>query len=120
MENLLIPGTETTPLISFNKDNGILAIEGKSLTDDAKIFYQPVLQWLSGYSKQPAKKTELSIKLDYLNTETSKQFLDFFNTLKSIPNSKVVWNFSDEDEDMEEMGQELAELSPVPFEFRSY
>lgn len=120
MENLLIAGTETTPQISFIKDTGILSIEGKSLADNVKEVYKPAHDWLSAYSKQPGKQTELSIKLDYLNTETSKQFLDFFTILKSIPNSKVVWNFSDEDEDMEEMGQELAELSPVPFEFRSY
>jgi len=39
--------------------------------------------------------------------------------MEGIPESRVVWQFSDEDEDMEEMGQELAELVTVPFEYRT-
>jgi hypothetical protein len=119
VENLVITGTETTPQITFTKETGTLLIEGKSLVDDAKTFYKPVLDWLRNYSNQPAKQTELAIKLEYLNTDTSKQFLDLFNQLEKVPNARVVWNFSDEDEDMEEMGQELAELVTIPFEMRS-
>lgn len=116
----MIEASETSPKINFNKDSGMLLMEGKSLMDEPVRFYKTINDWLKTYVKQPASQTELIIKLEYLNTETSKQFLDFFSILKETPGTKVVWSFSDEDEDMEEMGQELAELSPIPFEFRTY
>lgn len=119
MENLEIQGTETTPFLYFNKQTNQFKIEGRSLMEEANKFYKPLQEWLLEYRKNPNAKTELMIRLEYLNTETSRQFLDLFKILEGIPNSKIVWQFSDEDEDMEEMGQELAELVKVPFEFRT-
>jgi hypothetical protein len=37
-----------------------------------------------------------------------------------VPVSKVIWQFLEDDEDMEESGQELAELVSIPFEFQPY
>lgn len=120
METLEITGSETTPSINFNKEKNQFIIEGKSLMENADEFYKPAQEWLKEYRKNPNPKTELNIQLEYLNTATSRQFLDLFKLLEGIPDSKIVWLFSDEDEDMEEMGQELAELVTVPFEFKTY
>jgi len=120
VENLEITGSETTPSINLNKQKNQFNIEGRSLMEDANIFYKPLQEWLTEYRKNPNPITELNIRLDYLNTATSRQFLDLFKILESVPGSKVVWQFSDEDEDMEEMGQELAELVTVPFEFKTF
>jgi hypothetical protein len=119
VDNLIIQETETTPKIAFDKTTGTFIIEGKSLTDDAKLFYKPVAEWMTAYSKEPASKTELTIRFEYLNTSSSRQLLDLFKIMEGIPGAKVIWNFSDEDEDMEEMGHELAELVTVKFDFRS-
>lgn len=119
MENLEITGSETTPSITFNQQKNQFAIEGRSLMEDANIFYKPVQNWFLEYRKNPNPKTEVVIRLEYLNTATSRQFLDLFKILEGIPASSIIWQFSDEDEDMEEMGQELAELVKVPFEFRT-
>jgi hypothetical protein len=119
VENLELAGTETTPTVNFNKQASLYIIEGRSLMEDAEKFYKPLQEWFLQYAKNPGTKTELTIRLDYLNTATSRQFLDLFKIMEGLPNSKIVWQFSDEDEDMEEMGQELAELVRVPFEFRT-
>lgn len=120
MENLEITGSETTPSLNFSKQKNQFHIEGRSLMEDAGKFYKPVQEWLVEYCKNPNPKTELNIRLEYLNTATSRQFLDLFKILEGLPGSKVIWQFSDEDEDMEEMGQELAELVTVPFEFKTF
>jgi hypothetical protein len=120
VKNLEITGSETTPSLNFNPQKNQFSIEGRSLMEDADNFFKPLKDWLTEYRKNPNPKTELNIKLEYLNTATSRQFLDLFKILEGIPESKIVWQFSDEDEDMEEMGQELAELVTVPFEFRTY
>lgn len=120
MENLELPGTETTPAVNFNKLKNQFKIEGRSLMENAGTFYQPLKDWFLEYRKNPNSKTELSIKLEYLNTETSRQFLDIFKILEGVPDAKIVWLFSDEDEDMEEWGQELQELVHIPFEYKTY
>lgn len=119
MENLEIIGSETTPSINFNQQKNQFNIEGRSLMEDADQFFKPLHKWLIEYRKNPNPKTELNIRLEYLNTATSRQFLDLFKALEGVPDAKIVWQFSDEDEDMEEMGQELAELVSLPFEFKT-
>lgn len=119
MENLEIAGSETTPSLTFNQQKNQFKIEGRSLMEDADKFFKPLKDWFAEYSKNPNPKTEVVIQLEYLNTATSRQFLDIFKIMEGIPESRIVWQFSDEDEDMEEMGQELAELVTVPFEFRT-
>jgi hypothetical protein len=56
--------------------------------------------------------------LDYTNTSSSKLLLDVLQTLQSIKNTKVIWCFRDDDEDMEEAGHEFAEQVDIPFEFK--
>jgi hypothetical protein len=120
MEKISLNGTETTPTIIFDPENGPFRIEGRSLMDNPEEFYEPIKKWLREYANNKKAAIELSIKLDYLNTPTSRQFLDLFKIMEGSEGSKVIWNFPDEDEDMEEMGQELAELVKFKFEFNSY
>jgi len=119
LKTLEVTSTETTPALNFNKEKNEFKIEGRSLMDDAEAFYKPLLEWMVEYSNSPNLKTEVFINLEYLNTVTSRQFLDLFKIMEGIPGAKIIWQFSDEEEDLEEMGQELAELVKVPFEFRT-
>ena len=97
MENLELAGTETTPSLHFNKQKNIFIIEGRSLMEEADKFFKPTLEWFMEYRKDPNPKTELTVQLEYLNTATSRQFLNLFKILEAIPSSKIIWQFSDED-----------------------
>jgi hypothetical protein len=120
VKSLEISPGETSPHIHFQSESGQLLIEGRSLMDDAASFYQPVKDWMMEYAKAPQQQTVLSIRLEYVNTATSRQFLDLYKILEKIPGARVVWYFRDEDEDMEEIGQELAELTDLKIEFANY
>jgi len=120
VQPLTIPPAELTPAINLNKDKGAFLIEGKSLLDDPTPFFKAVNLWLHEYSKRPNDATVLTIKFEYYNTATSRELLDLFKILETVPGSKIVWQFLEDDEDMEESGQELAELVSVPFEFQPY
>lgn len=125
MANLIIEGTEDTPLVSFDVDGGKFEISGRSLPEDAVFFYRPVLEWLDKYYQDgPLDQTTFDIKLEYFNTASSKLVLDLFMKLEehsSRGNStKVNWYFYEDDEDMQEAGEEFAELVEVPFEFFEY
>lgn len=116
----MLSNTDLTPAVLLDAEKGIFQIEGRSLTDDAAAFYKPVHAWVQDYAKSPNAKTEFSFKLEYFNTPSSHQFLDLFKALEKIPNPSVTWYFLEDDEDMEEAGQELADLAGIPFELKPY
>lgn len=120
MKTLQLEGTEDTPTIVLDKENGKLEISGRSLPEDAMQFYKPVLDWIEQYAKDPNPDPVFVFKLDYFNTASSKLVLDVLYALEDIRNMRVHWYFHDDDEDMEEAGQEFSELVEIPFEFKLY
>jgi len=128
MENLLkkldIPPTLDTPRVEFSPKEGVLIIEGKSFPPDVASFYHKVTLWLEEYVQNPAKETLLSLKLDYFNTASSKIILDILYKFEAMHhkgyNVRIKWYFPDDDEDMQETGNEYAEIVDIPFEQISY
>ena len=124
METIKIQGTEDTPKVILDKDNDIMEVSGRSLPEDVTSFYEPVLTWLDEYAQSPGKKTIFNFKLVYFNTASSKLLLDILMKLEEIHEAGndvlIRWHFPDDDEDMEEAGEEYADIVDVPFEQVSY
>lgn len=120
MEIIHLEGTEDTPKIILDKSNGIFEISGRSLPEDSAEFYQPVIDWLTTYAKDPNPSSDFIFKLEYFNTASSKLILDVLSKIEEIDNAKVSWYFHEDDEDMEEAGEEFSELVEVSFEFSTY
>jgi len=124
METIKIQGTEDTPKVILDKDTELLEISGRSLPEDVASFYEPVLTWLSEYAQSPNKKTIFNFKLTYFNTASSKLLLDILMKLEEIHEAGndvlIRWHFPEDDEDMEEAGEEYADIVDVPFEQVSY
>lgn len=115
-----VPGTDETPRILFDKENGVFEISGRSLPEDSAEFFDPVLEWVKEYQKDPNSSTELVLKLDYLNTASSKFIQDILTAFEGAPGTRIVWYHLDDDESMEEIGREFSELVEIPFEFKVY
>lgn len=120
MNILSLEGTEDTPKVILDKSNGMFEISGRSLPEDSAEFYQPILDWLRSYKDDPNESTEFMFKLEYFNTASSKLILDVLTELEEIEGTKVIWYFHEDDEDMEEAGEEFADLVEVPFDFKTY
>lgn len=118
MQPFQVEATEQTPKVTMNKATGVFEISGRSLTDNAKVFYKPAMAWLAQYGADPNPSTVFSFKLEYINTSSSKALLELFGALQKINGAKVIWYFHDEDEDMEETGEEFSELVDIPFELK--
>jgi hypothetical protein len=120
MEIINLEGTEDTPKIILDKNNGIFEISGRSLPEDSAEFYKPVIEWLEKYNTNPNTKTHFTFKLEYFNTASSKLILDVLSKLEDLPNVTVLWYYHEDDEDMQEAGEEFSELVEIPFEFKTY
>jgi hypothetical protein len=104
--------------------NEIFEISGRSLPEDVAAFYEPILDWLDRYSEEATGKTVFNFKLVYFNTASSKMLLDILLKLEEMYEGGkevlVRWHFPEDDEDMEEAGEEYADIVEVPFEQISY
>jgi hypothetical protein len=124
MEIINITATEDTPKVILDHVNKIFEISGRSLPEDAVFFYQPVTQWLDELAKDPIQDLELSMKLEYFNTASSKLILDILLKLEEIYQDgklpKIKWYFLATDADMKEAGEEYSEIVALPFEIIEY
>jgi len=124
MQAIKIKGSDDTPTVTLDKENGNFEISGRSLPEDVAAFYEPILEWLDEYSESPLDKTIFNFKLEYFNTASSKLLLDVLLKLEDMfddgKDILVKWHFPDDDEDMEEAGEEYADIVEVPFEQVSY
>lgn len=124
MDNLKIEKTKYTMEIDFNKDTGILEMAGSSYPENALDFFGPILDWIKTYISEMKKPMVLNIRLNYLNTSSTKCILDIFETLeqyfKAGGDVKINWYYAEDDEDIMETGEELGEDFDFPIDFISY
>jgi alpha-amylase/alpha-mannosidase (GH57 family) len=124
MEVLSIKGTQETPEVLFDKQAGIFSISGKSLPEDVKEFYGPLMEWIENYSAEPNPETKLTVKMEYFNTASSKMLLEIFELFKNLhdegKNVTVDWYYQEDDEDMQDAGEDYADIVELSFNFISY
>ena len=124
MEKIKLDGTDDTPGIILDAENGMFEIYGRSMPEDVETFFDPILSWLEAYAENTNEKTEFIFKMNYFNTASSKLLLDVLMILEEIyedGNAVLVkWYFPEDDEDMEEAGEEYADIVEIPFEHIPY
>mgnify|MGYP000716516864 CR=1 FL=1 len=122
MNKLEFKGTEETPNIILDKDNNKFEVTGKSFMEDVQAYYEPIINWLEEYKKVPNPETVFIFEVEYINTASSKMFLDILKELEDIHldghKVKIIWRYFEDDEDMEDTGHEFNEMFEVPFEFK--
>lgn len=120
MDRFFLEASAITPYVEFDKRTGVFIVQGKSLPEDVKSYYMPLVQWWENYIKNPNPSTNLVLDFDYFNTATSKMLLILLNKLKELHKSGnevlITWKYPQLDAELEEAGEEFAELLNVPFE----
>lgn len=113
-----IDGTEEQPTIILDKASSRLEFHGKSMLEDARAFFKPVMEWIDEYSVNPNERTEVIYKMTYFNTSSSKLILDMMRKFAYIYENghdiEVHWYYTEDDEDMLEAGEIYAERVKVP------
>jgi hypothetical protein len=124
MEAKRIPGTDESPEVVLDKTTNEFKFIGKSLPEDVKEFYNPIIDWIEKYAEVPNDETVVEFNMEYFNSASSKQILDILERFARI-NDKgkkvaVKWHFMVDDEDMEDAGESYADIVNIPFELISY
>ena len=119
MEPIFIEGASNTPTVKFDSVQGLIEIKGRSNPGNSMEFYEPLIDWLEEYAKDPGDKTIVNIQLEHFNTSSSKCILDVFKKLEVIYKTKheveVNWHYEIDDEDMLVAGEDYKFLIGIPF-----
>jgi len=124
MEDLFLTKTFNSPEVEFISSSGELNIEGRSIPEDPGEFFEHLINWMNDYFLDPPEKTVMSIKLEYINSGSSKYMLELLRILKlNSENGRdvlVKWYFEEGDESIEELGQHYEQTMQIPFEIIEY
>lgn len=107
MEDLLIPRTDGTPQINFNAKTGILHFSGKANSNNIKVFYKKLEDWLTLYCESPCETTIIELDIEYINSVFSKLLLNFLEKSKSVlsKDKKLIikwFHYADDEDGLEE------------------
>jgi hypothetical protein len=124
MLDLHIAKSSNTPKVDFLAENGDLHIEGRSIPENPNDFYKPLFQWALEYFKEPKKTTHVIVKLEYINSGSSKSLLEFLRIIREQHlngNECIIkWYYEEDDESVQELGEHYQYTLKIPFEFISY
>lgn len=110
MTDLIIKGTKDTPCVRFQA-NGEFFLEGRAFNEDPKTFFQPLIKMCQSFSTETLS---LEVRLDYLNTSSSKMIIELIKTIDANTNIKIKdikWFYEEDDEDILETGQIIEETT---------
>lgn len=120
MKDLVIDKTYSTPAVNFDAKSGYLKIEGRSIPENPSVFYEPLINWINEYFQTvPNATAKMDIKLDYINSGSSKSILSMLKAIKIFcDNGKICqvnWHFEEDDESIRDLGRHFKSLLKMPF-----
>jgi hypothetical protein len=129
MEKLTIESTLNSPKIILDPESNQFEFSGESRPENVRNFYMPILEWLEAFAGECTGKgkgggdqpLEFRFGFEYFNSTSAKYILDVFKILHNIQEAgtgiQVKWRYEEDDEDMFEVGQEMARMSGLEFEY---
>jgi len=113
MDSLNIDATKKTPRVKFDP-SGKFCLSGRSIPEDATVFYDPLYLWIFEYCKNPAPKTIVDVKLEYFNSGSSKTILHILRELVDLSRAGhelvINWYYEEGDDDIQERGEYYASI----------
>ncbi len=124
MKNLILEKTKYTLQVHFHTEKGLLEMSGSSYPENAMEFFTPIFDSLAEYISDVKKDLTVNVRIDYLNTSSTKCILDILEILESYHSDDhkvtVNWHYQADDEDILETGEEMAEDINLPIHFFPY
>ncbi|GHD80800.1 biofilm regulation phosphoprotein SiaC [Vogesella fluminis] len=119
MNDLSIPGSQSTPAIDGDWDRGILLMQGDSYPENSYQLFQQVFSWVERFLLESARLLTLELRLLYLNTSSIKAMMDIFDLLEEAYRDgkpvAVNWRYDLRNERVAELAEEFREDCTFPF-----
>lgn len=126
MKPLKIEAAIDTPEIYFDPNTNIFSISGISHPENAKEFYEVILDWLDEFYVDIKEKENSKIIVDfnfkYINSSSYKYLREVMKKIANFQRNgfmvEVIWNYHEDDEDLLNEGMVLFELPEINLNYR--
>ena len=119
MGDFFIKKTFNTPEIHIVASDGTVRIEGRAIPEDPGDFFEKAILHLNEYYYQPQLLTKINIKLEYVNSGSSKYLLEILRIIKKNYEKGhdciINWYYEEDDESIQELGNHYRDTIKVPF-----
>lgn len=119
MTDFSIAGTQSTPEIRSDWDNGILYLQGDSYPENSYELFSQVIEWIEQFLTTADRPLKLNLQLLYLNTSSIKAMMDIFDDLEAAhvegKQVSVDWHYDKRNERVAELAEEFKEDCTFPF-----
>ncbi|MCG5500576.1 biofilm regulation phosphoprotein SiaC [Ectothiorhodospira sp. A-7Y] len=119
MNELEIPGSQSTPTITTDWARGRLHMTGNSYPENSFEFFAQVFAWIQQYLDGTDAALHLELGLIYMNTSSVKAMMDVFDMLEEAHAQsrevRVNWYYDPRNERVMEMAEEFREDYTFPF-----
>jgi len=116
-----IPATKNTPEVILDPE-GTIEFSGRLIPENAEEFFNPIVEWINDYSRNPADTTTIEIHLEYVNSAGTKYLLSMIDNIHGMDNMGEIiinWYYEEADQDMLDKGTILSSNLNLPFNFKS-
>lgn len=127
LQPLILAASESTPHILFDPGKNIFEMKGESRPENAKAFYDPVIDWVKNFcsavktDKTHPVKLVFNINFEYFSSSSAKYLMNIFARLEELHKNniqvEVRWFYNEVDIEMKESGEEFKKLLTMPFRF---
>jgi hypothetical protein len=120
IDPIYIEGTRKTPSVSLDP-KGIIKIEGRSIPEDAELYFSDLVFWIGAYVNSGTESTLVDLAFEYINSGTSKVVLQMLKALKDLVITghklTVNWYYEEGDDDILERGEYYASILDLKINF---
>lgn len=122
MEKWTIESTDRSPSVVLDRQLSVLRVEGRSYPEEGMDFFDPIILRLKSLQDTDNPIKVFHIRLEYYNSATSKAIAELLNALiraKGLGHEvKVVWEYEEDDDTIQEDIDMFVETFDLPFEIR--
>ncbi len=109
-------GTNNIPRITYDPDEDVLSITGRSIAERPEVIYDPLEQWIRLHLSR-FSQLRVVIFLEYINSGSSKALRDVLRMISTYRapqyRIRITWLYEEDDEAMHELGEHYRDAAGV-------
>lgn len=109
-------GSNNIPRITYDPDEDVLSITGRSIAERPEVIYNPLAEWISSHLGR-FTQLRVVIFLEYINSGSSKALRDVLRMISEYKapryRIRITWLYEEDDEAMRELGEHYRDAAGV-------
>jgi len=109
-------GSNNIPRITYDQEEDVLSITGRSIAERPDIIYTPLEQWIKAHLER-FTQLRIVIFLEYINSGSSKALRDVLRMISNYRapryRIRITWLYEEDDEAMHELGEHYRDSAGI-------